>query len=85
MKEKIAKQLKLFIIYLISYWLLSIISCLIAFGHDDSLRMLLASPKSDLSGTLLFLSSFIAAALLFVFRYKTFSDKPYPYFILGST
>ncbi|HAT1868001.1 TPA: hypothetical protein JAZ42_09445 [Legionella pneumophila] len=83
MKEKTAKQLKLFIIYLLSYWLLSIISCLFAFGYDDSLRMLLASPKSDLSGALLFLSSFIAAALLFVFRYKTFSDQPYPYFIFG--
>ncbi|HAT8178338.1 TPA: hypothetical protein JA361_02440 [Legionella pneumophila] len=83
MKEKIVKQLKLFLIYLLSYWLLSIISCLIVLGYDNSLRMQLASPKSDLSGALLFFSSFIAAALLFVFRYKTFSAQPYPYFIFG--
>ncbi|HDV6633016.1 TPA: hypothetical protein RJX14_001817 [Legionella pneumophila] len=83
MKEKTVKQFKLFILYQGIYWLFGIISCLLIFGYDDSVRMLFASPKSDLSGALLFFSSFIATALLFVFKYKTFSDQPYPYFIFG--
>ena len=36
-----------------------------------------------LSGTLIFLSSFIATILLFVFKSKTFANQPYPYFIFG--
>ncbi|HAT1773524.1 TPA: hypothetical protein I8034_002936 [Legionella pneumophila] len=83
MNENMVKQLQLFIIYLVCYWLLGSIFWLIVFGYDDSISTLFASPKSTLSGTLIFLSTFIATALLFVFKRKTFADQLYPYFIFG--
>ncbi|MFW3145173.1 hypothetical protein QPW88_15625, partial [Legionella pneumophila] len=83
MNENIVKQLQLFICYLVGYWLLGSIFWLIIFGYDDSISTLFASPKSTLSGTLIFLSTFIATALLFVFKRKAFADRLYPYFIFG--
>ncbi|WBV70721.1 hypothetical protein PGH42_12510 [Legionella pneumophila] len=85
MKEKTAKQLKLFIIYLISYWLLSIISCLIAFGYDDSLRMLLASPKSISAVLYYFYLHLLPPLCCLFFDTKLFQINLILILFLGST
>ncbi|WP_115711494.1 hypothetical protein [Legionella sainthelensi] len=76
------KKFRLFALYLLIFWLLGSVLWLIIFGYREAVSTLFA-PYSMLSGTLIFLSTFIAAALLFVFKSQTLADLPYPYFILG--
>ncbi|KTC91758.1 hypothetical protein [Legionella cincinnatiensis] len=77
------KQFRLFALYLLIFWLLGSVLWLIIFGYREAISTLIALPYSMLSGVLIFLSTFIATALLFAFKSKTLAVLPYPYFILG--
>ncbi|AUH73602.1 hypothetical protein [Legionella sainthelensi] len=76
------KKFRLFALYLLIFWLLGSMLWLIIFGYREAVSTLIA-PYSMLSGTLVFLSTFLATAVLFVFKSQTLADLPYPYFILG--
>lgn len=77
------KKFRLFALYLLIFWLLGSVLWLIIFGYREAVSTLIAPPYSMLSGILIFLSTLIATALLFVFKSQTLAELPYPYFILG--
>jgi len=79
-------KIRLFIIYLLTYWVLGSLLFLAVFGFQESWKILVSSPFSlpkDITGIFIFFASFAATAIVFRLKNQTLTNRLYFYLAFG--